>query len=341
MTDTNGLALATRGLRKSYGSHVALAGLDLSVPAGTVYGFLGPNGAGKTTTMRLLTGLIHPDAGSIELLGRPFGRRDRHRLYDVGALIEAPSFYPFLSGRQNLRELAANGAPVRPGRVEELLELTGLKDRARDKVSTYSLGMKQRLGIAAALLNDPALLLLDEPANGLDPAGIVAMRETLRHLASLGKTVFVSSHLLAEMQQMADVVGIIAAGRLVREGPIEQLLNSEGIVRVHVSLDQMAAAAAALAPIAGPDGATTSAAEPGWLSVRVTPDRAGEVNRVLGTAGIWATGIETGNDLELLFLSLTGGEPVAGGEGTFFGLAGSRESTDTQGPDTTGSGPAA
>src|SRR5215471_853356 len=116
MTGTDGLALATRGLRKSYGSHLALASLDLSVPRGTVYGFLGPNGAGKTTTMRLLTGLIHPDAGTIELLGKPFGRNDRHRLYDVGALIESPSFYPFLSGRQNLRELAANGASVAPGR---------------------------------------------------------------------------------------------------------------------------------------------------------------------------------------------------------------------------------
>jgi ABC-2 type transport system ATP-binding protein len=322
MTGTDGLALATRGLRKSYGSHLALAGLDLSVPRGTVYGFLGPNGAGKTTTMRLLTGLIHPDAGTIELLGKPFGRNDRHRLYDVGALIESPSFYPFLSGRQNLRELAANGAPVAPGRIEELLELTGLRERADDKVSTYSLGMKQRLGIAAALLSDPALLLLDEPANGLDPAGIVAMRETLRHLASTGKTVFVSSHLLAEVQQMADIVGIIAAGRVVREGPINDLLNAEGIVRVRVAPEQVSAASAVLATLEGPAGVTTSAAEPGWLSVRVTPDRTGDVNRVLGQAGIWATGLESGNDLEMLFLGLTGGEPVPGGEGTFFGLAG-------------------
>ncbi len=331
MTGTDGLALATRGLRKSYGSHLALAGLDLSVPRGTVYGFLGPNGAGKTTTMRLLTGLIHPDAGTIELLGKPFGRRDRHRLYDVGALIESPAFYPFLSGRQNLRELAANGAPVTPGRIEELLELTGLRDRAGDKVQTYSLGMKQRLGIAAALLSDPTLLLLDEPANGLDPAGIVAMRETLRHLASTGKTVFVSSHLLAEMQQMADIVGIVAAGRVVREGPIQELLNAEGIVRVRVAPDQVPAASAALAALDGPDSVTTSVAEPGWLSVRVTPDRTGDVNRVLGEAGIWATGLESGNDLEMLFLGLTGGDPVPGGEGTFFGMAGAGPGANSKG----------
>ena len=334
MTNTGDLALATRGLRKSYGSHVALAGLDLSVPRGTVYGFLGPNGAGKTTTMRLLTGLIHPDAGSIELLGLPFGRGDRHRLYDVGALIESPSFYPFLSARQNLRELATNGAPVGAGRIEELLELTGLRDRAKDAVSTYSLGMKQRLGIAAALLSDPTLLLLDEPANGLDPAGIVAMRETLRHLAAIGKTVFVSSHLLAEVQQMADVVGIIAAGRLVREGPMQELLNAEGIVRVRVGVGEVAEAMTVLAPLTASGGVTSSTAEPGWISVRVRPDQSGEVNRVLAGAGIWATALETGNDLEMLFLELTGGAQAAGGEGTFFGMAGSR--ADPGAPGTTG-----
>jgi len=322
MISADGLALATRDLRKRYGSQVALAGLDLSVPRGTVYGFLGPNGAGKTTTMRLLTGLIHPDAGRIELLGEPFGRHDRRRLYRVGALIESPSFYPFLSGRRNLRELGVNGAPVSSGRVDELLELTGLRDRADDKVSAYSLGMKQRLGIAAALLSDPALLLLDEPANGLDPAGIVAMRETLRHLASTGKTVFVSSHLLAEIQQMADIVGIIAAGRLVREGPIRQLLQAEGVVRVQVAPDLVARAAVVLAALDGPDAVSASGAEPGWLSVRVTPDRTAEVNRVLGEAGIWAIGLESGNDLERLFLGLTGGDQAPSAEGTFFGPAG-------------------
>ena len=314
MTSPGTLALATRGLRKSYSSRLALDGLDLSVPNGVVYGFLGPNGAGKTTTMRLLTGLLHPDAGTIELLGRPFRRGDRHRLFEVGALVESPSFYPYLSGRANLRALAAAGGPVPRGRIEELLELVGLRERAKDKFSGYSLGMKQRLGIAGALLSDPKLLLLDEPANGLDPAGIVAMRETLRRLAAAGKTVFVSSHLLAEVQVLADVIGIIANGRLVREGSLDALLSDQGVVRVRVMGEQVATARAALdgmadVEVAGPSG--TASAEPAreqWLTVHVQPDRAGEVNRRLAETGIFASGLESGTELEQLFLELTGGE---------------------------------
>jgi ABC-2 type transport system ATP-binding protein len=320
---TAGLALSTRGLQKRYGSRVALAGLELSVPTGVVYGFLGPNGAGKTTTMRLLTGLIHPDAGTIEVLGRPFGRGDRRRLFEVGALIESPSFYPYLSGRENLRALAATGAVTSNNRVEELLELVGLRDRARDKVQTYSLGMKQRLGIAAALLSDPRLLLLDEPANGLDPAGIVAMRETLRHLASTGKTVFVSSHVLGEVQLLADVVGIIAAGQLVREGPMEQLLQGEGVVRVRVTEPELAQATALLTALSGDGAVTPVPGDEGWLSIRMEAGRAAEVNRALASAGIYASGLETGSDLESLFLALTAGAQSASSEGTFFGLAGS------------------
>ena len=322
MIATDGLALATRGVHKKYGSRIALAGLDLSVPTGVVYGFLGPNGAGKTTTMRLLTGLIHADAGTIELLGRPFSRGDRRRLFEVGALIESPSFYPYLSGRENLRALAATGAPVSKRRIEELLELIGLRDRARDKVGNYSLGMKQRLGIAAALLSDPQLLLLDEPSNGLDPAGIVAMRTTLRQLASRGKTVFVSSHVLGEVEQLADVIGIIASGRLVREGPIEELLHGEGEVRVRLPLDKVDQARTVLAAFV-PDGVVgTVPGEDDWLSVRIEPGRAADVNRALAGAGIYASGLETGNNLESLFLDLTRVEGVETHEGTFFGLAG-------------------
>ena len=315
MTPGNGLALATRGLRKSYGKRLALDGLDLSVPAGVVYGFLGPNGAGKTTTMRLLTGLLHADAGSIELLGRAFRRGDRKRLFEVGALVETPSFYPYLTGRANLRVLAAAGAPVPAGRVEELLELVGLRERAGDKVSGYSLGMKQRLGIAGALLSDPKLLLLDEPANGLDPAGIVAMREMLRRLATTGKTVFVSSHLLAEVRVLADVVGIIASGRLVREGTLDSLLRDEGVVRVRVPRDAVGAARGVLERIARTDAGAETDGDP-WLAVHVEPHRAGDVNRALAEAGIYATGLESGTDLELLFLQLTGGT-APGHEGTF------------------------
>ena len=312
-----GLALSTRGLHKSYGPRVALAGLDLSVPAGVVYGFLGPNGAGKTTTMRLLTGLIHPDSGTIELFGQRFGRGDRRRLFNVGALVESPAFYPYLSGRVNLVALAASGAPTPKQRVGSVLELVGLGERGGDKVSTYSLGMKQRLGIAGALLNDPKLLLLDEPANGLDPAGIVAMRDTLRHLASTGKTVFISSHLLSEVSQLADVIGIIAAGKLVREGPIETLLSAEGRVRVRVQPDEIERAVAALAPLGvaarvdGSDDGRPSgpANEAGWLVVPIEPARAAEINRTLAAAGIYASGLESGSDLESLFLELTSSAP--------------------------------
>jgi ABC-2 type transport system ATP-binding protein len=319
---TDGLALATRGLKKRYGSRTALAGLDLSVPTGVVYGFLGPNGAGKTTTMRLLTGLIHPDAGTIEVLGRPFGRRDRRHLFEVGALIESPSFYPYLSARENLRCLAATGAPTPSTRIEELLELVGLRERARDKVQTYSLGMKQRLGIAAALLSDPRLLLLDEPSNGLDPAGIVAMRETLKRLAMAGKTVFVSSHILGEVQQLADVLGIIAGGQLVREGPMAELLQGEGIVRIRITLTDVPAATRILEGLL-PDGQRLAPpGEDGWLSIRIEPHRAAEVNRALALAGIYASGLETGSDLESLFLELTGGDTSTNHEGTFFGVAG-------------------
>jgi len=317
VTDATSVALATRGLAKRYGPRVALDGLDLRVPTGVVYGFLGPNGAGKTTTMRILTGLVHADAGQVELLGRPFGRGDRRRLFEVGSLIEAPSFYPFLSGRENLKALAATGAPTTRARLDELLTLVNLRDRAGDRVSGYSLGMKQRLGIAGALLSDPKLLLLDEPANGLDPAGIVGMRDTLRALAASGKTVFVSSHILSEVQQLADVVGIIARGRLVREGTIDGLLREEGAVRIRVALAEVATAGPILERIAG-DGAVEAEDGPegGWLAVRIDPHRSAELNRALAEGGVYASRIEGGSTLESLFLGVTGSRPdVGSGDG--------------------------
>lgn len=301
------MAIATRGLVKRYGSRVAVAGLDLNVPRGQVYGFLGPNGSGKTTTLRLLVGLMRPNEGSIELLGRAYAWRDRRRMFQVGALIETPAFYPYLSGRDNLRVFAAVGAPTPASRIPEVLGYVGLTDRAGDKVKTYSLGMKQRLGIACALLSDPELLLLDEPANGLDPAGIVAMRETLRYMTSIGKTVLISSHILPEIEQLADVVGIIDRGRLVREGPLNELLASSGHVRVRVAVSEMHAAAPILRSLA-PDRplyGTDTGAGAGWFTVALAPSQAAQVNRALADAGIYAMGLEAGNDLEALFLELT------------------------------------
>ena len=193
------------------------------------------------------------------------------------------------------------------------------------------------IGIAGALLSDPRLLLLDEPANGLDPAGIVAMRATLKHLASTGKTVFISSHILGEIQQLADVVGIIAAGRLVREGNMEELLLGESVVRVRVAPAEVEAAMTLLRQLAPEEGITQMGGDDGWLSVKVEPDRAVEVNRTLASAGIYASRLETGSDLESLFLSLTGGGQEVGHEGTFFGLAGAgrpRASQEEAGPAT-------
>jgi ABC-2 type transport system ATP-binding protein len=299
------LVIRVAGLVKTYGPIRALDGLDLEVRQGVVYGFLGPNGAGKTTTMRILTGLIKADAGRVELFGQPLRWLDRRPLFRIGALIESPAFYPYLSGRDNLRVLAGYGAVPKPGRVDEVLELVGLADRARDRYETYSLGMKQRLGIAAALLNDPALLLLDEPANGLDPAGIVEMRTLLKTLADAGKTVFVSSHILPEIQQMADEVAIIAHGRLVRAGQLDRLLGDSSEVRVHVAPDEVPRAAELLAHVA--TGVHANGRGPGWISVAAAPAQAAELNRVLVGAGVGVSGLEVGSDLESLFLSLTEG----------------------------------
>ena len=295
MSDTS-LALSTRGLKKSYGSRLALDGLDLTVPTGVVYGFLGPNGAGKTTTMRVLTGLIHPDGGrdrdarpAVHAARPPAPVRRRRARRD------RPAFYPYLSGRENLRALAASGAPVRAGPGRRGPRAGRPAGTGGDKVSRYSLGMKQRLGIAGALLNDPKLLLLDEPANGLDPAGIVAMRETLRHLAAIGKTVFVSSHLLSEVQQMADVVGIIAAGQAGARGHDAGAARRRG--RRPRAGRSRRGRGRRCAPWAGspmPDHVTPSTAEPGWISVQITPERSAEVNRALGEAGIWVSGLSLG-----------------------------------------------
>lgn len=221
MTET---AIEVRGLSKRFGRRDAVTALDMSIPSGVVAGFIGPNGAGKTTTLRMLLGLIRPTAGSGTVLGLPLSAPAAY-LPKVGALIESPAFHPALSGRRNLEVLAVLGAHPRT-RVEAVLERVGLADRGDDPFRAYSLGMKQRLGIAAALLGDPALLVLDEPTNGLDPLGIRDMRELLRSLSALGPTLLVSSHLLAELEQVCDWIVALDHGRRVYEGPAADLLQT-------------------------------------------------------------------------------------------------------------------
>src|SRR5258708_6266294 len=221
-------ALSTHRLSKTYGRRAAVPGLDLVVRRGEGFGFLGPNGAGKTTTIRMALGLIRPTSGTVEVLGRDIGRHGGQVLPRVGALVESPALYSYLSGRDNLRAFAGVLGGVPRARLDEVLELVGLAGRQKDRVSTYSLGMKQRLGVGTALLNDPDLLVLDEPANGLDPAGIVEMRDLLRGLAASGKTVFVSSHVMTEVQQICTRVAIINRGRLVRLAPVAELLQAPG-----------------------------------------------------------------------------------------------------------------
>src|SRR5437016_1020618 len=216
-------AIETHGLRKHFGKLTAVDGLTLSVPAGTIAGFIGPNGAGKTTTLRLLLGLVRPDAGSATILGQPLSNTLGY-LPRVGALIEAPAFYPSLSARTNLEVLAQLGGYPR-SRVSELLDLMELSARARDQVGSYSLGMKQRLGVAMALLPDPDLLMLDEPANGLDPLGIIATRDLLRRLREQGKTIFLSSHLLGELEQVADWLVMLHQGKALFHGPARAFLD--------------------------------------------------------------------------------------------------------------------
>ncbi len=216
------LAVQTRGLTKRYGHRTVVDGLDIEVPAGVVAGFVGPNGAGKTTTLRMLLSLVRPTSGQGHVLGTPISRPAGY-LPRVGALIDSPAFYPGLSGVRNLTvQTTLAGLDTR--QIPATLERVGLDDRGDDPYRTYSLGMKQRLGIAAALLGDPALLILDEPANGLDPAGIHDMRDLVRSLADDGRTLLISSHLLSEVQQVCDWLVVIKQGRRLFQGPIAQLL---------------------------------------------------------------------------------------------------------------------
>jgi ABC-2 type transport system ATP-binding protein len=226
-------AIETIDLTKRYGKRLAVDRLNLTVGKGEVFGFLGPNGAGKTTTIAMLLGLVRPTKGQAIVLGHDVQREPALALRRVGAMIEAPAFYPYLSGADNLRVLArAGGIPA--ARVKEVLETVELSDRARDKVATYSQGMKQRLAIAAALLPDPELIMLDEPTNGLDPAGTVEIRNLIRSLAAGGRTILLCSHLLHEVEQLCNRVAILKEGKLIAAGEVATLLRRGQGVRLRV-----------------------------------------------------------------------------------------------------------
>jgi ABC-2 type transport system ATP-binding protein len=221
------------GLTKRFGATVAVDGLDLEIAAGQVYGLLGPNGAGKTTTIRMLLGLIAPTSGRAWLLGRPLP--DPRVVAETGSVIEEPAFYPWLSGRANLQVLAKTRGGCPAKEISRVLDVVGLSEVATRKVKAYSQGMRQRLGLAAAMLGRPDLLIIDEPTNSLDPAGIRGIREVLRGLADQGATVFLSSHLLAEVEQVCDRVAVFVRGRLVEEGPPQTLGATRRVVRVEVA----------------------------------------------------------------------------------------------------------
>ncbi len=242
--EVHGLSKTYRRVRRP--PQKAVVDLDLVVEEGGVHGFLGPNGSGKTTTIRMLLGLVHADAGEMRLFGKPVPQALPETLQSVGALVESPVFFPQFSGRRNL-ELLAGVAGLPERRVGEVLETVGLADRGRDRVKAYSLGMRQRLGIAAALLKEPRLLVLDEPSNGLDPAGIREVRELLRRLGGSGVTVFVSSHLLAEVEQMCDSVDILAKGRRIASGKVSDVLASRETGEIRVRVGNLASGEKALA----------------------------------------------------------------------------------------------
>ncbi len=217
-------AVETHGLTKRFKDNIAVDEVELLVPRGCAFGYLGPNGAGKTTLIRVLLGLTRADAGTMSLLGYPVPTHRDQALARIGAIVDEPRFHGHLTGRQNLQILAAAREPAARTRIEASLERVGMAHRANDKVSKYSMGMRQRLGVAACLLGDPQLLILDEPMNGLDPAGMLEMREMIQSLAAEGRTVMLSSHLLDEIERTCDAVAIVDHGKVIRQGPIAELL---------------------------------------------------------------------------------------------------------------------
>ena len=303
----NDLVIQTDGLTKHYGKIVAVDGLSMEVHRGHVYGLLGPNGSGKTTTMGMLLGLVSPTSGSFSLFGSADGHREA--LHRVGAIVETPSFYPYMSGRQNLAYFQGISGRSTPGELDRLLETVGLASRGGDRFHTYSLGMKQRLGLAYALLSDPELLFLDEPTNGMDPEGMIEVRELIRSLGTGDRTVLLSSHLLHEVEQVCDSVTIISKGRLIAQGTVSDLLHSRGREQVRVKSTDDAKAREILSALEWVEEVTD---KEGSLLVSAPTERSCELSEALGRSEVYVSEMApVQTSLEEYFLEVTGDD--AGG----------------------------
>ena len=304
----SGLAIETRGLTKHFGERKALDGIDLRVPRGCAFGFLGPNGAGKTTMIRTLLGLTRASAGSMQVLGHRVPAERAQALQRVGAIVEEPRFHPYLSGRENLRLVAAVRGPQTVERIAPALARVGLSERADEKVKRYSMGMRQRLGVARCLLADPLLLILDEPTNGLDPGGIQEFREMVRAMVEQeGRTVFLSSHLLDEVEKVCDVAAIVDRGKVVTQGPIAEISRGgEGARReLVVGVDDVELALRTLTSSELVQDATRS--QDGLIVVlNGAPETAAGVNAALVNAGVGVVRLEpVRHSLEQRFLQIT------------------------------------
>ena len=294
--------IETTSLTKHYGSIVAVDGLSMSVPRGHVFGLLGPNGSGKTTTMSMLLGLVRPTSGAFNLFGSSDGLEQA--LHRVGAIIESPSFYPYLTGRQNLLYFQGISGRGSADEIDDLLERVSLADRGDHRFRTYSLGMKQRLGLAYALLGDPELLFLDEPTNGMDPAGMAEVRDLIRSLATGGRTVLLSSHLLHEVEQVCDSVAILSRGKLIAQGDVADLLQSQDEIRLKTTDNTKA-----VEVLSALDWIEDVKTEDGEVVVAASGDRAPELSTTLGRSDVYVTDISTGQkSLESYFLEVTGDE---------------------------------
>ncbi|MBJ7348750.1 MAG: ABC transporter ATP-binding protein [Thermoleophilaceae bacterium] len=306
---TNDNIISLRGVTKRFGSLAAVDDVTIDVPRGRCFAWLGPNGCGKTTLIRMMLGLARPTAGSIEVRGFSIPHHTSEALARVGGIVEEPRFYPYLSGRANLEVWAAHFGPDAVGRIDAALDRVNLGDRGGDAVKKYSLGMRQRLGVARALLNDPELLILDEPTNGLDPAGLAEFRLLIRSFVDEGRTVFISSHILGEVQKMADDVAIIQAGRVVAFGSVEQMLSG-GRQAIIVRSSDADAADAAVRQVPGVTG--TKRLVDGSLDVSVAQsgdETLGAISAALFGAGLPIYGLWAVQDsLEERFLQITGGD---------------------------------